>query len=62
MPQLVKVGNISKYLTKRWTDGKDEKSRGQTTRSRDPMSDRQALYPLGHGYLCQCGRLKRELY
>ena len=30
MPQLVKVGNISKYLTKHWTDGKDENSRGQT--------------------------------
>ena len=29
MPQLVKVGNISKYLTKRWTDGKDETSHGQ---------------------------------
>ena len=30
MPQLVKVGNISKYLTKRWTNGQDENSRGQT--------------------------------
>ena len=62
MPQLVRVGVIYKYLTKRWTDGKMKIVAGRRNRSRDPMSDRQALYPLRHSYLCQSCRLKRELY
>ena len=48
MPQLVRVVNIFKYLTKRWTDGKMKIIAGRRNRSRDPMSDKQALYPLRH--------------
>ena len=51
MLQLVRVGIIYKYLTKRWTDGKMKIFAGRRNLSRDPMSDRQALYPLRHGCL-----------